>query len=81
MYLDVLSVSMKHKIFGELHAAHVVIVDVDRIRYFDPKVFEQPPKPYGLVVLMLDRATAGCFLLHHATVPLPRENIYLEVDR
>ena len=30
---------------------------------------------------VLDRATIGCFLLLHATTALPRENMYLEVDR
>ena len=29
---------------------------------------------------VLDSATVGCFLLLHNTVPLPRENMNLDVD-
>ena len=36
MHLDVLSASMEHKVFGQLHAIDVVTIDRDRGRYFDP---------------------------------------------
>ena len=90
MYFYVLCPSMKDGVLCKLYVSYVLTIDQDRGCFRNSKVLQQLPKPYSFIggnggtPILSFRARQSyrwLLLLLHATIVLPRENMYKEVDR